>query len=532
MTDNSRFRFGSAGFASAREIARAGMFDQSASSLLVGFLGNKPIWYDGAGGLVLVAGARSGKLRDVLAYNICAGIHSPTMVLLDMKGELTAVAQNQTPDQKFNICWNPAKLHGLPQHRINPVDYLRIDSRSLVADTKVFCENIIPLSGSAQSEFFERRAQEYLEAIILPLVQLNGVLTLPDLYHAVNLIPGESDEYLDFAFEMSKSPFEISVRVEEEIANSRKDTTGGFQGIMGELFKGLSCLSDPQLMASVSPPYDFSLSQLCESDQTYLLSIMPPAEFIDSWAPIIKALFVSAMMYKARAPHAPRQTWVIDECSQLGKFPLIVKAFTYAAGIGIRPWAVFQSAFQMRALGPDAENIITSSAQLRSYFGVRDIETASAVSRMIGHETLQYFDETQSLRASHAKRQALHAVMNGQDPFAAALQCHQQSLEASTMRKQQRLLRTPDEVLNMPGDKQFIFTDGIPHPIYADRKPYYEQVFMRGRYHPNPYHPPAGKVRVKMWMGHSWRKVISEPVPERYAHYPQYQGGLWSRIEE
>ena len=45
----------------------------------------------------------------------------------------------------------------------------------------------------------------------------------------------------------------------------------------------------------------------------------------------------------------------------------------------------------------------------------------------------------------------------------------------------------PDEILNMPADKQFIFTDGVP-PIYADRKAYYQQDFMRGKFSQNPYH--------------------------------------------
>ena len=93
------------------------------------------------------------------------------------------------------------------------------------------------------------------------------------------------------------------------------------------------------------------------------------------------------------------------------------------------------------------------------------------------------------------------------------------------------MLRTPSEILNMPPDKQFIFCDGLQNPIYADRKPYYDQAFMAGRYHPNPYHPPLDKVRVKTLFGAAWKRVIREPVPQAFAHYPQYRDGVWSRIE-
>jgi type IV secretion system protein VirD4 len=508
------------------------MFTQQPHSLLTGFMGTRPIWDSGDGGLLLVAGARGGKLRDILAYNLCAGIHTPSMLVLDLKGELAAISQNQTADGKRCIYWNAGALHDLPQHRINPVDYIRMDSPSLVSDVKVLCHNLIPPSGNRQSDYFEGRAREFLEGIILTLVRLNGTLTLGQLYRVVNLIPGQGEAWLDFAFDMNQSGFEISKRIEEEIAAAQGTHSGsGYPGILGEIFKALSCLSDPVLLASVSPPFDFSLADLCEGERPVQLYLMPPAEFIRPWAPVIKAIFVAGMIYKARKPHAPRQTWILDECAQLGGFPLLTQLFTYGAGIGIRPWAVFQSVFQMDQIGPQAGNIIASSAQVRSFFAVRDIETATAVSRMLGAQTLEYDDEMLQARARHAKHQAAQALLGGEDFLMAGLNMAHHQREAEHRSKQERMLRRPDEVLRLEDGKQFIFADGLPFPVYADRRPYYEQAFMAGRYHPNPYHPPADRVRVKTRWGHAWRRVITEPVPQRFAEYPQYRSGVWSRIE-
>jgi len=134
------------------------------------------------------------------------------------------------------------------------------------------------------------------------LVRLNGALTLPDLYGVINLIPVNNDAWLDFAFEMSESGYPISVRVEEEIAASRENSYNGFQGILGEIFKAFSCLSDPVLLDSVSPPYDFSFAQMCDDAQAYQAYLMPPAEYIESWAPVIKAMLVAGMIYKSRKP--------------------------------------------------------------------------------------------------------------------------------------------------------------------------------------------------------------------------------------
>ena len=527
---NARFRFGSAQACTARDFAAAGMFEQDATSLLVGFCGNRPTYYSGPGGAVLVAGARSGKLRDILAYNICYGIHPASMLLLDVKGELAAISRDQTPDRKHCIYWNPRGLHGFPKHRINPLDYIRADSPSLYADVKLLVENLIPLSGSAQGEFFELRAREYLEAICLTLVTLNGVLTFPGLYRIINLIPGGGDDWLDFAYEMHRSGIDLVVRIEQEIDEGRNDSGGGFRGILGETFKSIAALSDPELRASVSPPFDFDLADLCRNDQRTNLYLMPPAETLEAWGPIIKSVCVGAMAHKSRNPTAPRQTWVIDEAAQLKKFPLLVQLYSIGAGMGIRPLAVFQSTHQMKALGPDADTIMMASAALRCFFGVRDIETATTVSRMSGVQTLDYIDDAQLARAEHARRQVVHAMLNGGDPIAASLQARQHIAEAQIPQKQHRNLITADEVMTLQG-KTIVFADGLPGPGLLDRRAYFDQRFMAGRFHPNPYHPPMDRVRVKTRFGTAWKRVIREAVPSKFAAYPQHADGYWSRIE-
>ena len=149
---NADFPFGSARFAEPEEIARAGLFTREPHSLLVGFIGNQPLWYSDMGGLLSVAGPRSGKGRDLLLYNICQGIHAPTMIVLDIKGgELAAVSCNQTGDRKFCIYWNPRRKNGLPAHRINPLDYINADNPNLISETKTFIHNAIPPSATACS---------------------------------------------------------------------------------------------------------------------------------------------------------------------------------------------------------------------------------------------------------------------------------------------------------------------------------------------------------------------------------------------
>jgi len=304
--ENDLNRFGSARLAEHHEIASAGLHKQTPDALFIGFGEHgKSLWYKKPGGILLEAGARGGKLATVLGYNLChSTLSSETLVTLDLKGELAAISQNQTPDGKHCIYWNPCGLHGLPQHRINPLDFIRADSPTMIADIKVLCENKIAQSPGRDSPYFTGRAREFLEGIAVTRTRLDGVLTYPALYKTINLIPTNNDAWLDFAEEMHFSGYPLSQRIEEEIAMARESRGdgGGFQGILGELFRAFTALSDPILMDSVSPPYDFSFADVCSGDERYQVYLMPPAEYIAAWAPEIKAMFVAGMLYKSKVP--------------------------------------------------------------------------------------------------------------------------------------------------------------------------------------------------------------------------------------
>jgi len=528
--NNAANPFGSARFAEPSEIKRAGSFRQNPDSLFLGFDGDRPIWYDGMGGLVTVAGARSGKLRDVLAYNVCSGVHAGAILALDVKCEFASISQDQTADRKFAGYWNPAGRHGLPQDRINPVDHIHAYSRDMPGDIKKLAMLLIEKTGSPQGVYFEGRGREFLEAICKAIVARDRVLTLPAIYRAVKGIPARSDESLELEFEMSESKDEEIKGVQREIDEGRKTDSGGFQGIMGELQKSVACLSDPVVRESVSPPYTMSLADLMDETRAWQLYLMPPADSLGVCAPIIKCIFWAGRTYKSRNPAAPRQTWIIDEAAQLGAFPALVDLFSISAGEGIRPWAIFQSVDQMDAIGPKAKSIILSSAAVRQFFGVRDLETATTLSKMLGEETLRYEDEMRTEQARHAREQAFHQLVNGGDPLDAHARIVHAERQAGTDMLRARALMTPNEILHMPRDKQLLFVDEVPAPIYADRRPYYEQRFMAGRYHPNPYYPPADRVRVKTMFGHGWKTVVREPVPDEFAHYPQYRDGYWSKV--
>jgi type IV secretion system protein VirD4 len=527
---NEQYRYGSARWATDAEMHRAGMF--SGKGLQIGFRGKKPVYIDGDAPLITLGGAGSGKLRDMLGYTMLASKGMRKLVL-DPRGELAAISINNfVRYREHAFCLNPVGLHGLPMHRLNPLDILSPNSHTLHADAKFIAEGLIALSGSSGGQYFELRARGWLETLLISLTLSTGSVTFPKLMQAINAIEGDPVHWSGVAEGMLESPYLDIRRTGSEIMDKKHDSPREFGSIMGELYAHMSVFNDPLLMNALSEP-DFSLAELCNADQVAHIFLNIPIEYIGIWSPLVRSIFTVASLYKMRRPAAARISYIVDEAGQLGRAEFLLRAFTFGRGAGIRAWAVFQDIGQIkRNFGHEALQGFMGSAQTRILFGVRDLETAEYVSRMLGDQTLEFDNPLQQSEAARQKKQIIRKVLGGASPFEAAYQYNHYRDAASNRTKQIRRLKTPSEILAMPEDREIVFVSGKNlDPLYLEKRPYYEDVALAGMFMPNPYHPPIDKVLVPTRYGKRWRRMITEPVPEKFAHYPQYCSGTWSYIE-
>ncbi|WP_167670766.1 type IV secretory system conjugative DNA transfer family protein [Allopusillimonas ginsengisoli] len=539
-THHEEFRFGSAQWATSREIARAGLHIPHGPFL--GFLGQRPLRLANDSPLITFGGAGSGKLRDCLAYNLC-GIrdgkgswHAPRRMLVnDPRGELSAISiSNQLSLGKAAYCINPFGLHGLPRHRVNPWNILRQDSPTFHADVKLLVSDLITLPARGD-DYFGRRARELSEALIKTHIAGAGssktrdAISLSTFYDLVNMmaIPSGWDTLVTRMMAMPDGDIH---RVAEEMSSKRKEAPKEYGAIVGSLYESIQALSDPAIRDTLSGS-DFSLEILCQQDCNIYIVI--PAEYLGLLAPVQRAIFGTAILYKNRHPAAPGVLLVVDEAAQLGNFEALIRAYSYGRGMGLRTWSFWQDPGQItRNYGEAALSGFIGSSQCRQFFGVRDLETARLASNMLGQQTLEY---DAVLEQGMARIRAKHAVQNilaGGDPFTTGFELAQHTRAASHRTKQARALMTPDEVLNMPEDRQILFISGFGlAPVRAHKRPYFTRPEMAGGYLPNPYHKPYDRVHIAGRWSRRWAKVIRERVPASLAHWPQHQSGEWAYVE-
>lgn len=527
---NEQYRFGSAAWAQDHQIAAAGLFE--ARGPQIGFFGKRPLHLDSDAPMITIGGAGSGKLRDLLGYVVC---RSPgqRMLFLDPRGELAAISWHvHAMHGEQAYIWNPFGLHGLPRHACNPLDILDPQKATFHADCKFVARSLIAVTSQAEGKYFEQRGSGWLEAFLKFDADAHGSTSLPRIMQIVNLVESGSGAWPDFLEAMLKSRFEDVRRTAGEMLVKQQDSPREFGSIVGEMYAGLGFLDDPTLQSALAEP-EFSLSALCGVGAASKVFVIVPAEYLKIYAPLLRLFFTTTLLYKSRAPSAPRVTMVVDEAGQLGSFDALLHAYTYGRGAGIRPWAIFQDAGQIvRNFGAPGVQGFLGSAQMRQFFGVRDYQTAQLVSNMLGTETLEYDDTRMQEAAKRQKVQAVQRLMAGEDPVAAVLDVAHFNKASQLRTKQARKLMTEEEILAMPEDRQILFISGkdLP-PIAAQKFPYFEQSSMAGLYLPNPYHPPQTHVRVKTWWRSKLVRVVREPVPLRFASYAQYRGGTWAYLE-
>ena len=528
-------RFGSAGFADIGELRRPGLHRRGGF-----FIGcderGRAYYSDQQAGILLCGGARSGKGNFIQPWQV-DGSYPHHIINMDWKGQGGPIGQLQVRQRRRVINFAPRGAGTLATHRINGTPYLRADSPTLRPDAKFFAASWIPYSGSAQAQYFEGTAQRITEAVTVTQARLKGSVILPELADVMAGLGAASDEWLSFEFEMTNSP-DASVRqVAEDLQRMREQgrDSSGFGGIKNEIAKAFACMSDPQLREALSPPFDFCFSELTAEDgPPYMVNIMEAMEFAETSAPVIKALYTAALIYKRRAITSRPQFWCLDEIGNIGPWPLAVGLATFGAGYGIRPAYIVQSTAQLDNIAPRGSEIIPNSCGTQIYMGTRSLSEASLVSKLLGKRTLEFDDTLAQERARAARRQALaKVVMGGADPLASIMDAAHQSRAAVHRTKMARDLRTPDEIINDEPGRAYVFMPGVlSKPFYAYVPRYWQRRDLAGKYLGDPFHSRPGTVEIATLFGQRHRKVITAPCPERYADWPQYrESGLWSYVK-
>lgn len=384
--------FGTARFMTSAEVTQYGLDDPA--GLFLGIFEGRMLFYNGKAHSITVVPSRGGKGVSVVIPNL---LHcQDSVVVADPKGELATVTgphrQNTLKQRVFVL--NPWGLHGLPQHRFNPLAHLvdlyldESERRGLSDEVAVLALQLIPEPEDARNRYFREGSRKLLRALMMHMATAgqHQHCTLPELWRALQNGTRLDQILVDMAASDAMSG--VVADLADDIAGIIEKSPEAFQSFIEGARQAVTIFDPSGWLAESVSASDFSFSDL-KTGKVSVYLVIPPRR-IETHGLWLGLLTRQAIDSVASSPGKNRVLFVLDEFANMGKLSGLSESLTLLPGLGVRVWMFVQSLDQLCAVyGREATNTILSQAEVQQYFAVRDHNLAKTLSETLGQSTVK-----------------------------------------------------------------------------------------------------------------------------------------------
>jgi type IV secretion system protein VirD4 len=497
-----------------------------------------PLGLDDDRHFVTVAGSRSGKGTSAIIPNLC--LYPGSIVCLDPKGEnatLTASRRGagtlgcEGMEQEVFVL-DPFGVADVPDELragLNPLVLLDKDSTSVADDAAMLAESLV-VGSDERNSHWDESARNFIKGLVLYLIvtadkpslfTLRAFLTQGDAkgWEAASDAMTSPEKLREFhtanptAFRyllncMSRCPHPvlggIIAGAAETLLYCGENERGSILSVARRNTAFLDTLGDQFHETLEGSRRTFSPDIFKKAAKGASLYLCLPAERMGThgrWLRLMIALLLE-WAYRDLSPPACGAPilFLLEEFHSLGHMAVIEKAAGYAAGFGVKLWAVLQDLQQLRALYPQSWQTFLANAGAMQVFGISDHETTSYVSKALGEvEVIRHVanrSEThQTGQSAPSAQQRVSGVFGGQGrlsamrlaltalPDAATNESHTMSDTVNEQLQIIPLLR-PDEIaieFARETGAALLLIKGR-RPVWTLRVEYYNSPWFAGRY--------------------------------------------------
>jgi type IV secretion system protein VirD4 len=489
----SRFvtTYGSARWATDKEIARAGLFGDA--GVFLGRLHGSYLRHDGPEHVMVFAPTRSGKgvglvIPTLLGWTGSAVIH-------DIKGEnwqLTAGCRS-----RFSHCLLFDPTNPLSA-RYNPLLEVRRGEQE-IRDVQNIADILIDPEGALERRnHWEKTSHSLLVGAILHILYAEEEKTLarvatflsdPERPFVSTLRTMMTTNHLGTPEEPKVHPVVASAA--RELLNKSENERSG---VLSTAMSFLGLYRDPTV-AAVTSACDWRIADLVEGERPVSLYLVVPPSDISRTKPLVRLILNQIgrrLTERLEGRGKPRRQLLLmlDEFPALGRLDFFETALAFLAGYGVRAFLIAQSLNQIaKAYGEN--NSILDNCHVRVAFASNDERTARRISDALGTAT-----EQRAMRNYAGHRLSLwlaHVMVSRQETS--------------------RPLLTPGEVMQLPATDELVLVSGLP-PIRARKLRYYEDANFKQRVLQAPILSAEGyadrpTARADDWSG----RTVPQPIP-------------------
>ncbi len=403
----------------------------------------KLLRYAGASHLMTMAPTRTGKGTGTLIPNLLTLRRS--VICIDPKGENARVTYRARSRLGPVHVLDPFGVTGQPSAAFNPLAALDPASPDLAEDTATLADALVY---DAPGETGEAHWNEEAKALISGLLLHIATDEPPYRRTLARLREHLTGSPQDFAAVLADMQASTAAGgLVARAANRHLGKTGReASGIVSTAQRHTHFLDSPR-MAAVLDRSDFAFADLRRGTATVFLAL--PPDRIATYARWLRLMVTQSLQDLTRAVgHAAAPVlYLLDEFAGLGYLAPVERAMSLMAGYGVQLWPILQDLHQLRATYGQRAGTFLSNIGVLQVFGVNDHESARLASDLLGQRTVVFETTSQAMDS---------------DRFGLSYAEHHSA----------RPLLTPDEVRNLPQDRQLLFVAGM-RPVLADKLRYY-----------------------------------------------------------
>jgi type IV secretion system protein VirD4 len=491
---------GDARFASAGEVARAGLVDSTnhpdTPSILIGRFKGRYIALPGQLSVMLSAPTRSGKGVGVVIPNLLNWPDS--VVVLDIKGENHAItAGYRAAHGQAVYAFSPFDEQAR-SHRWNPLTAVRTSPLHRVGDLLGIGQVFFPNDGSGTSSeaFFNDQARNLFLGLGLLLLET------PELPRTVGELLRQSSgkgqplkDHLGSQItqrrEQGKPLTEECVDALQRLLSNSENT---LSSVVATFHAPLTIFADAVVDAATSAD-DFRPEDLRRQRMSVYVRI-PPHRLANA-RPLLNLFF--SQLVSLNTQHLPEQDpslrfqclLVNDEFTAMGRVGIITHSAAFLAGYNLRLLTVVQAMSQLDAVYGDKEaRTFATNHGLQILYAPREQRDADEYSAMLGHFTER-------------------ATSRGR---SRSFSGHGHSTVSRNESEQRRALLLPQEFKELGRERLVVICENCK-PILGEKIRYFQDKVFTDRLLPAPKVPQMNMDQHLAKVQQRWRFAEDELPP-------------------